>query len=97
MAHVPMVVRVGFGRAGSVDRVEWGTADTDTNGWAKQPAVTDVVNVVDLILHGTEVWTRLPSGASGPKAKVVPSKAGGGVETIELDDDHRTVHDLARL
>lgn len=99
MGTVPMVIAVKRNALGDVIEVEKGTADTDTNAWTPNgaPAVLPVIEIVNVVMGGSEVWSRLQSGAPGPKFKVVPAQGGHGVETIQLDDATLTVADLAQF
>lgn len=99
MATVPMVIAVRRNTHGDVVKVLRGIADTATNFWIDggEPAPIPVIKIVDSLLAGDAVWSRLPNGAPGPKLKVVLAKAGHGIESVELDDATLTVADLAHF
>lgn len=99
MATVPMVVAVRCNAWGDVLEVRRGIVDTAKNAWTPNgsPVPVHVIEIVNAIMAGDAVWSRLPHGAPGPVFKVVVARGGHGVETIELDDPELTVADLAQF
>jgi hypothetical protein len=54
----------------------------DGNG----PQLPDVIQAVDDVIAGTQAWTRMPSGAPGPKVEVVPARFGHErIDRVDLD------------
>lgn len=103
MAEIHVIEAVHIdGRSGQVSRVRWGLADTETNTWRTGPAEADVIEVVDKVMAGTDVWTTIPVGggkAPGPKVRAYGGR--NGFESIkfwnETDDHGRTIEDMARF
>lgn len=100
MATIDVIEAVRFDtRSGHVERVRWGRADTDRNVWVAGPAEADVIDVVDKVMSGDEVWTIIAVDGqtiAGPKVRVIADAQGR--ESIELLDEgneqRRTVRDL---
>jgi hypothetical protein len=85
-----------------VARVRWGTVDTDRNVWLDDPRGTDVIDVVNKVMAGTDVWSVVSVDAHtvpGPKVRVIANARG--IESIELANDYsgpqRTIRDLRRF
>lgn len=93
MAQVPMVTAVHRDDLGDVVEVMMGIADTQTNAWVpgREPSAAPVINVVDALMAGDLVCTRMPNGTSGPGLRVVLANRGGGRETIQTDDPARPI------
>lgn len=100
MSIIFVIESVRFDRRDEqVCRVRWGMVDTDRNIWINGPDEADVIDVVDKVMAGTDVWTIIYVDAytvPGPKVRVVANALG--IESIELSDDRsdpqRTVRDL---
>lgn len=103
MSIIYVIEAVRFDRHGDhVARVRWGTVDTDRNVWLDGPREADVIDVVDKVMTGTDVWTVISVDAHtvpGPKVRVIANARG--IESIELPNDHadpqRTIRDLRRF
>ena len=85
-----------------VSRVRWGMVDTDRNIWVSGPDEADVIDVVDKVMAGTDVWTIIYIDAHtvpGPKVRIIAN--AHGIESIELadgqPDPQRTIRDLRRF
>ena len=102
MAQIRVVNGVRFSDDGSrVTHVRWGIVDTDRNEWIAGPAVAEVIDVLDALMSGNEVWTiyTLQQGQTvpGPRLRTVGDSEGTeGIETNPGPDDHRTLRDLPR-
>jgi hypothetical protein len=100
MATIDVIEAIRFDSGNDrVERVRWGKVDTIQNIWEAGPAEADVIDVVDKIMSGGEVWTIVPSEGytlAGPKVRVVADARG--VESIELaeegNEQRRTMRDL---
>lgn len=99
MAVIPMVIAVRTNEQGDVTHVCLGYVDTETNRWAtgSTPATAPVLRVVDALMAGDLICTRMPDGTSGPGLRVVLAKIGRGVETIETDDPDRPISSFERF
>lgn len=69
-----------------VSRVRWGRFDTDEGVWISGPNETDVIEIVDKILSGTEVWAIPPDLNMTPWPKLRVIVGGHGDETIMLSN-----------
>lgn len=88
MAVIDVIEAVRFNaRNSQVERVRWGKVNTDQNIWESGPAEADVIEVVDKVKSGTNVWTIIPlegQTVPGPTVRVVAEAYG--IESIELDN-----------
>jgi len=86
MAVIRMIEAVRRGADDDVRAVRWGFVDTLANAWLpNSPSEAEVVEVVDAVMAGDTVWTRLATGAPGPKVRTVLVKVGHVVETIDVE------------
>jgi len=102
MAKIRVVNGVRYSDDDSrVTHVRWGTVDTDRNEWIKGPEEAEVVDVVDALMAGHEVWTIYTEQGrtvSGPRLRTVgDSEEAEGIETHPGPNDHRTLRDLPRF
>jgi hypothetical protein len=100
MATIDVIEAIRFNSGNDrVERVRWGKVDTAQNIWETDPTEADVIDVVDKIMSGGEVWTIVPLEGytlAGPRVRVIADAQG--VESIELADEgneqRRTMRDL---
>ena len=103
MAKIRVVNGVRFSGDGSrLTHVRWGVVDTDRNEWVTEPAEAGVIDVVDALASGDEVWTIYTEHdgrtVPGPRLRTVgESEETEGIETHAGPDDHRTLRDLPRF
>ncbi|WP_372526603.1 phosphatidylserine/phosphatidylglycerophosphate/cardiolipin synthase [Piscinibacter sp.] len=102
MAKISVVNGVRFSDDGTrPTHVRWGIVDTDRNEWITGPAEAEVIEVIDALMGGNEVWTIYTVGSQtvpGPRLRTVgDSEETEGVETHPGPDDHRTLRDLPRF
>jgi hypothetical protein len=103
MAKIRVVNGVRFSDDDSrLTHVRWGIVDTDRNEWISGPDEADVIEVVDALMSGDEVWTiyTVQGGQTvpGPRLRTVgDSEETEGIETHPGPDDHRTLRDLPRF
>jgi hypothetical protein len=76
-------------RTQRVTDVRWAQVNPKSNEWMTEPAIAPLIDVVDAIQGGDDVWTIFHVGVHtvlGPKVKTVVY-AGGleGIETIPQD------------
>lgn len=95
MAIVYLVESVRYGHDGDVRAVRWGRCDTAANEWLPGfPLEADVLDVVDALMSGDVVFSRLANGGAGPRLKVVPGKVHA-TETINVDGDLFKLEEIA--
>jgi hypothetical protein len=99
VAKIRVVNGVRYSGDGSrLTHVRWGVVDTERNEWIEGPAEADVVDVIDALAAGNEVWTIYTMHGRtvpGPRLRTVgDSDATEGIETHPAPDDHRTLRDL---
>ena len=100
MANIRVVNGVRFSDDGSrLTHVRWGIVDTDRNEWITGPAEAEVIEVLDALASGNEVWTiytvQGDQTVPGPRLRTVgDSEETEGIETHPGPDDHRTLRDL---
>src|SRR5881409_3942537 len=99
MAKIRVVNGVRFSDDGSrLTHVRWGIVDTDRNEWVTGPAEADVIEVIDALASGDEVWTIYAvhgQTVPGPRLRTVgESDEAKGIETQPGPDDHRILRDL---
>jgi hypothetical protein len=99
MARIRVVNGVRYSNDGSrLTHVRWGIVDTDRNEWIVEPAEAEVVEVVDALMSGNEVWTIYTvqgRTVPGPRLRTVgDSEDTEGIETHPDPNDHRTLRDL---
>jgi hypothetical protein len=88
-------------RTGRVTHVRWAQVNPKQNQWVSEPAEAPVIDVVDAIVAGDQVWTIFPEGVNtvlGPQLKSVVY-AGGleGIDTVDPKQVNRTLRDLPRI
>ena len=99
MAKIRVVNGVRFSDDGSrLTHVRWGVLDTDRNVWISGPAEAEVIDVVDALASGDEVWTVYTvqgQTVPGPRLRTVGDSAGTeGIEMHADPNDPRTLRDL---
>jgi hypothetical protein len=85
-----------------VTHVRWGIVDTDRNEWIKGPDAAELIDVVDALMAGQEVWTIYTEQdgrtVPGPRLRTAGDSEGSeGIETHTGPDDHRSLRDLPRF
>jgi hypothetical protein len=95
------VSKVRLDNDGRVTHVLWGKVDTQKNQWAAGEHEAPVIEVVDAIHNGDQVYALFPSTHGHlPDGRFVTVSYGNGWETIALDGppiDEREVHDIDKL
>ena len=95
------VSRVRLDKDGRVTDVLWGEVDTKTNQWATAESVAPVVEVVDAIHAGDQVFALFPTTHGHlPERRFIVVDYDSGWETIALDGPstfEREIHDMDRL
>ena len=95
------VSRVRLDKDGRVTDVLWGEVDTKTNQWATAESVAPVVEVVDAIHAGGQVFALFPTTHGHlPERRFIVVDYDSGWETIALDGPsthEREIHDMDRL
>ena len=103
MAKIRVVNGVRFSDGDSrLTHVRWGIVDTVRNEWVSGPAEAEVVDVVDALASGDEVWTIYTTvqgqTVPGPRLRTVgESEDAEGIETHPGPNDHRSLWDLPRF
>ncbi|HEY2927645.1 phosphatidylserine/phosphatidylglycerophosphate/cardiolipin synthase [Piscinibacter sp.] len=102
MAKIRVVNGVRFSEDDSrLTHVRWGIVDTDRNEWISGPAEAEVIDVVDALMSGNEVWTIYTvqgRTVPGPRLRTVgDSEEAEAIETHTDPNDHRTLRDLPRF
>jgi hypothetical protein len=84
-----------------VEKVRWGRIkgrEVGPPGWATEPDVADVIEVVDALNAGDEVLTIFSADGQivvGPQVHVVTYEPGfEGIETVAQDMPNRTLRDM---
>jgi hypothetical protein len=95
------VSRVRLDKDGRVTDVLWGEVDTKTNQWATPESVAPVVEVVDAIHAGDQVFALFPTTHGHlPERRFIVVDYDSGWETIALDGPstyEREIHDMDRI
>jgi hypothetical protein len=102
MARIHVVNGVRYSDDESrLTHVRWGIVDTDRNEWVVGPAEAEVIDVVDALARGDEVWTIYPEHGGtvpGPRLRTVgESEETEGFETHPGPTELRTLRDLPRF
>lgn len=99
MAEIRMVTAVRLNDEGDVVEVEWRVANTVTNTWETAAVRVPVITVVDALMRGDKVYSRMGNGTEGPLVgmRTVLAKSGQAVETIRFLHDSLTPADLPQL
>ena len=102
MAKIRVVNGVRYSDDDSrVTHVRWGIVDTDRNEWIEGPDEAEVIDVVDALMAGQEVWTIYAEGSQtvpGPRLRTAgDSEESEGIETHPGPDHHRSLRDLPRF
>lgn len=89
-------------RTRRVTHVRWAQVDTRNNSWATEPYVALVIDVVDAITGGDEVYTVFltrDGSVIGPRLRtVVYRDATEGIELhVDATRDPRTLGDLPQI
>ncbi|WP_230427151.1 phosphatidylserine/phosphatidylglycerophosphate/cardiolipin synthase [Collimonas humicola] len=87
---------------GRIELVRWGQVNPATNTWAKEPTESPVIDVVDAVMGGDDVYTIFPVGGNtvlGPKVQLVVYAHGReGIETVDAAyNAGRTLADLPQI
>jgi len=98
---VHAVSKVKLDKDGRITAVFWGRVDTQKNQWAAPETVAPVVDVVNAIHTGDQVYALFPSVHGHlPDRRFITVSYDNGWETIALDGPpthEREVHDMDRL
>jgi hypothetical protein len=95
------VSKVGLDTDGRVMQVQWGRVDTRKNAWATREILAPVLDVVDALNAGDQVFALFPLlHGHVPERRFVVANYDGGLKTIVLDGPTthaREIHDMDRL
>ena len=95
------VSKVGLDADGRVTHVLWGKVDIRKNAWATPEVVAPVVEAVNALNAGDQVFALFPSiHGHLPERQFVVADYDGGLKTIVLDGPtahEREIHDMDKI